>query len=363
MKNSDLAQDTPFSFKNYLIYIGIDVHEKSWKVTIRLENREMKTFSSPPSAEALHEYLLKNYPDGTYLSVYEAGFCGFSAHRKLVKLGMKNIIVNPSDIPMSDKDKKSKSDTRDSRTLAKELERGSLTGIYVLSLEDERYRTVFRLRKQFEKEKRRTMVRIRSFFFTKGVSLPRATWGKASIASLRKKMEGKADEFVVNSLLDTLDYFKNKISEVSMELKRLTHSLGKNEEKEIIETAPGVGPATSEALLAEIIDPRRFKDDDHICSYVGLIPNTRSSGENERSCGLTKRRNGRLRHVIIEAAWVASKKDPELSLAYAKLTKRMKAGDAIIRIAKKLLIRIKRVWTNMEPYKINVNMTDEEIAS
>ena len=46
------------------------------------------------------------------------------------------------------------------------------------------------------------------------------------------------------------------------------------------------------------------------------------------------------------------RKDPALTLAFAELTKRMKKQDAIIRMAKKLVNRIRYVWKNQTVYKI-----------
>jgi hypothetical protein len=65
------------TFSNLHFFIGIDTHLKQWKVTIRNCGIELKTFSMNPSPDELHKYLNKHYPNGTYLVVYEAGFCGF----------------------------------------------------------------------------------------------------------------------------------------------------------------------------------------------------------------------------------------------------------------------------------------------
>ena len=67
------------AFKGKKIYVGIDVHKRSWKVTIMLDEITHKTFSQGPEAKILVDYLRHNLPGGTYLSAYEAGFCGFRA--------------------------------------------------------------------------------------------------------------------------------------------------------------------------------------------------------------------------------------------------------------------------------------------
>ena len=60
------TQITKLSFTDQSIYVGIDVHKKSWKVTIGTENHEHKSFSMNPSAHELSNYLSRNFPGGTY---------------------------------------------------------------------------------------------------------------------------------------------------------------------------------------------------------------------------------------------------------------------------------------------------------
>ena len=60
------------SFKGQNIYIGIDVHFKSWVITIMIGTIVYKTFSQNPDAKELSKYLQNNFPDGNYYSVYEA---------------------------------------------------------------------------------------------------------------------------------------------------------------------------------------------------------------------------------------------------------------------------------------------------
>ena len=104
--------------------------------------------------------------------------------------------------------------------------------------------------------------------------------------------------------------------------------------------------------LTEFIDISRFKKFDKLCSFLGLVPSTDSSGERQRDIGLTPRCNKYLKHMIIESSWIAVRKDLSLLNAYAKLTDRMAKTDAIIRIARKLLNRIHYVWKNQSPYKV-----------
>lgn len=102
------------NFKGHNIYVGFDVHKKNWKVTVMAESIMYKSFNQPPHPEVLVNYLQKNFPGGTYHSAYEAGFCGYWIHYQLQQLGVKSIIVNPADIPTTQKEKVQKEDLRDS---------------------------------------------------------------------------------------------------------------------------------------------------------------------------------------------------------------------------------------------------------
>lgn len=99
---TQFTKKTDFSNQNF--YIGLDVHKKSWHVTILTDGIELKAFSQPPYANILADYLHTNYPGGNFFSAYEAGFCGYSAHRQLCCRGINNIVVNPADIPRMNKE-------------------------------------------------------------------------------------------------------------------------------------------------------------------------------------------------------------------------------------------------------------------
>ena len=110
-------------------------------------------------------------------------------------------------------------------------------------------------------------------------------------------------------------------------------------------------------LLTELVDIHRFKGLDHLASYVGLVPGEHSSGETAIITGISMRRNPFLRTVLIESAWVAARKDPALTAAFTDLAKRMPKNKAIVRIARKLLNRIRFVLLHQTEYQYSVTAT------
>ena len=87
-------------FTGKQLFIGLDVHKKSWSVTILVDGTEHRTFTQPPDPESLNIYLQRMFPGGEYNSAYEAGFCGYAIHRRLNELGINNIVINAADIPL-----------------------------------------------------------------------------------------------------------------------------------------------------------------------------------------------------------------------------------------------------------------------
>ena len=153
------------SFAGCHFFIGIDTHLSNWKVTTRLNGVELKTFSMNPSPNELFNCLNKNYPEGIYHIVYEAGFCGFWPQRKFKDLGLNCIVVNPADVPTSNKEKVNKNDPIDSRKLARELENKSLKGIYVPDLFHEELRDLVRHRYRIVQNQTRIKNRIKGLDF------------------------------------------------------------------------------------------------------------------------------------------------------------------------------------------------------
>ena len=87
----------------------------------------------------------------------------------------------------------------------------------------------------------------------------------------------------------------------------------------LLQSIPGVSVLGSMIIITELIDIKRFRNLDHLCSFVGLVPDTRSSGEVQRVGGLTYRANKRLRTLLIEASWIAIRHDNS-SVSYTHLT-------------------------------------------
>jgi transposase len=345
------------SFKNNNFFIGIDTHLKSWRVTIRNSGLELKTFSMNPSPAELLNYLTGHYPNGSFNIVYEAGYCGFWPLRKFRELGINCIIVNPADIPSSNKEKVVKTDPTDSRKLARELENNSLKPIYIPDVYAEQIRSLMRLRSQIVQNQTRIKNRIKMLLYNYGIIIPKEhlsnpRWSGLFISWLHSvKLTSNAGQFTLDNLLLQLQQCREHLNLVLHQLRAEAKSKSIEPIISSLVSVPGIAFITAMSLYTEIIDIKRFRNFDHLASFVGLVPSLYSSGNTEYSRGISFRHNKFLRPLIVEAAWTAIRKDPAITLIYSQLIHNMPKQKAVIKIAKKLLSRIRHVWIKQEQYQ------------
>ena len=353
---TQVTKKIDFSGKD--LFIGLDVHKKSWSVTILVDGIEHRTFTQPPDPVALNHYLLRMFPGGNYSSAYEAGFCGYKIHRELNALGIKNIVINAADIPTSQKDKLQKRDPIDSRKIARGLEKGFLKGIHIFDRNMEELRSLNRTRFFLMRDLRRSKSRIKSFLHYYGepipVELDNNQWTFKFVAWLKQvqmKTSGGQDAF--DNLISSYEYHRKQL----VELSRLVRQRIREYDRELyslLTKISGIGPLTASALITEIGDICRFNNIDQLGSYVGLVPRIRESGEITHTGGITFRCNSFLRTLLIESSWQAVRMDPAIMLYYKKHLVNNKGHKVIIKVARKLLNRIRFVMKNRQPYLTGV---------
>lgn len=352
MPVSKVSQSRDFTGENF--YIGLDVHKKSWSVTVRTSNLEVGHFSQAPDPKALCSYLNRKFPSGSYYSAYEAGFSGTSTHTALCKLGIKNIIVHAGDIPNTDKEKKNKTDVHDSRSIAKYLEKGLLKPIHVLTVEQQELRGYFRLRETQVADQTRASHRLKSFLNFIGIHLPMEMQmnGKFTNKQLlwikAQRLSTAAGQACLQQNIANFKEQRIKVTEVTKSLRKFVIEKFTDAYNNLM-TVPGIGSITAIALIAEIGDFDRFETPGEYCSYLGMIPWNHSSGDSNRTFGVQPRCNGHLRPLLVEAAWIAIRKDAGLLLYYKKHAAKNNK-HAIMKVARKLALIAKGVVTNNKPY-------------
>ena len=351
----ELIKSSKLDFTGQPIYIGLDVHKKSWSVSIFSKHGEHKTFTQPPEADKLVHYLRHYFPGGLYHAVYEAGFSGFWIHDQLKEKGIHCIVVNPADVPTKNKERRTKRDPIDCRKLARSLRNGEIEGIYVpcrSKLED---RSLIRTRQSMVRKQTRCKNQIKGMLLFYGGVIPEQRemghWSRRFIQWIERiRMERASGDIALKAHLEELSHLRQLIASLNRAILRLARTEEYRPFVRLLKTVPGISTLTAMILLTELGEITRFPSLDELSCYVGLIPDTQESGEKEYVGGITQRRHSQLRWLLIEASWTAIRKDPALLMAFEEYCKRMRKTKAIVKIARKLLNRIRYVLKNQAEY-------------
>jgi len=351
-----MKQGTQLDFSGQTIFAGIDVHKESWKVCIRSKHMELRTFSQNPSAKELSDHLKRNYPMASFQVVYEAGFCGFTAYREFAREGISCTVVNPADVPTSDKEKQRKSDTVDCRKLGKNLSEGALIGIFVPGIEQQDDRGIIRFYQQMIKDQTRFKNRIKGWLHFQGITINSEGkhWSNNFIRELKELSLTPTARIHLDLLLQGYGQVRSMVLAATRQVRALSQQERHQKNIELIRSIPGIGEITALLCIAEIGDINRFKDLDSLCDFAGLVPNVHGSGNKDNVLGLTHRGHHQLREKLIEASWRAIRFDPAMTMAFNVYCKRMNKNKAIIKIARKLLNRIRFVMKNKTAYVMAV---------
>ena len=354
-----MIQGKPLDFSGQSIFCGIDVHKKNWSICLRNHERELKVFSQDPDAALLSRYLKKYYPNAHIQVVYEAGFCGYWPQQVFSCQGIECLVVHPGAIPQTSCDRRYKTDVVDCRKLAVELSKGFLKSIHIPSVSTIQCRSLVRTRQQLVQDQTRYKNRILSFLNFFGIPVPAgykncSHFSKRFLTYLKQLELPQASRQALDVKINMLQSLREQLLQINKELRMMAHSQAYKKDVDLLVSIPGIGLHSALIVLTELEDIRRFKNFDHLASYVGFKPDVYSSAQKNLVRGITRQCNHVLRETLVECAWMSVGKDPALTQAYYEYKKRMHYNKAIIRIAKKLLNRIRYVLIKQQAYQIGL---------
>jgi len=319
-----------------LIKLGVDVH---WREHVVV--RQVDGLSPQPAQrfapDAFVAWVAKQVQQADVVHCcYEAGPFGFVLHRRLVGLGVKNLVVRPRN--WDEYGKKVKTDRRDALALVSCLDRyvagntEALTSIRVPTETEEQSRSVSRQREQLLEHRKRLAAQGLSCARYYGHDLPDEWWRAKKFETLRAELP----EF----LFTLLEGVQRIALVVHTQLDALSEQI-ESAQTELLPT--GLGALTSQVLDRETGDWHRFKNRRQIASYTGMVPSEHSSGERRQRGAITKHGNPRMRHILVEASWRLQQFQPNykaVASRRAALDTAKRKGDKAAR--KKLCVGLGR---------------------
>lgn len=346
-------------FTGKTIFVGIDVHLKDYQVACVHNKITLGNHRMPAEAQTLISHLNRRYPGATFKCVYESCAWGFDLQRRLTGAGMDCIVVHAADVSTSDKERRRKTDPVDASKLARGLEDGSFEGIYVPDEDQQKERNLMRYRQRLTWDLNRSKNRLKSLLKYQGYTIPeklvKSSWGKNFMDWVRTLADKDTVlEPVLLLELEQIELLRQLKLKTEKKLRELMKTEKYKRNAELIMSIPGIGPVNAMLYTLELGDTSRFNSFHNLNSFVGFCPDKHSSGDKDKSLGITRRGNRQLRSALVEAAWVAIKVDPAMLDAYKEFTRRMPGHKAIVRVARKLLRRMRAVLITKIPYQKGV---------
>ena len=337
------------------IYMGLDLHRKSWHLTIRTQHQELKKMSMPPQWEVLRK-IIDDFSARRVEVVYEAGYFGFSLYDRITAHGALCVVTPPSLMPQ-ESGNRVKTDKKDSGKLARLLAKGELKAVSVPSVEQRNHRQVLRQRSQMISARTRVQLQIKAFLAFHGVPCQPCTgkWSGLFVQSLHDiDFHDVHLQQSFGAMLEQYAFLNAQILRSTKRLRAMSISPLYRQRFRLLRSIPGVGLLTAMEILLELGDMSRFSNAEQLAAYVGLTPTQHSSGDKIRLGHITGMGKGNLRGVLTEASWTLIKKDGAMAQKYERIKARSGSKRAIVAVAHNLLLRIRRILLDDVPYAVGV---------
>jgi len=163
-----------------VLKLGLDLHYRQVTVAMQEEDGRIKAVGKM-GHEAFVSWLEKKRKEGWEIySCYEAGASGYWLHRRLVEMGVKNLVVVPK--AMNQAGQKQKTDRRDAGELCDALDRylrgngKALSPVAVPTVEQEEKRALIRYHRQIMADRSRYEARGKGLLCAQGIEVRGRWW-------------------------------------------------------------------------------------------------------------------------------------------------------------------------------------------
>ena len=397
-----------------MFYLGIDIGKRNHEAGLIDEKgnpigKTLRFANSKDGSQKLLTFLNQHdlSPDNTAIGLEATGHYWLSMFSYLHKLGFKPTVFNPlqSDALRHFYIRKTKNDTKDAYLIAQVIRIDSPKETPFIEEDLLRLRHLERLRYSFvdqSSDLKRKVISLLDQVFPEYEQFFSDVFGKSStelllhsplpeelleidvekLATLLNQVSkgryGKSRSLnkahlLHDSALNTFgidiatDVFKLQIKLLLEQIHLIEQHLKEiesvmieisNRQEHYLTTITGISDVTACVILGEIGSIERFERPEQLVAFAGLDASVHQSGDFTGSkTRLSKRGSPYLRRAIWQSAFVASFRDPALSLHYQRLRKRGKAhGTAVGAVARKLTHIIFAILRDRKPYEPRPNV-------
>jgi len=336
-------------------HVGIDLGKREYTMAVIGKNRKMTIHHGKTciqGRQALYRLL-----EPTDKVALEAGNLAFIMAREIMeKIGCEVRVLNSAKLPFI-WDAPTKTDKEDAMKLAHLVEERRDEKLPIVPLpsekEMERRKTISSYGREMN-NRTRLINTLHAIFVHQG----HTTIVKKNLATAERRQQAIQvlaghEREEAEWLLKYLELHEQRIKELRGKIKE---EAANDEDMKRLQSIPGIGPVVAYAFTAHVGDGSRFSKGAQVSNYIGFVPRLDYSGTIQRHGHITKRGNGYLRGLLVQAAWTVTlcKKGGALSTRYKYYTlcQEVSKKKTIVSIARKLAELMYSVLRNKTIYEV-----------
>jgi transposase len=336
-------------------YVGLDLGKREWTMAIIGTNGKMKLHEGKTSIQG-RQSLCRLLEKGDKVAI-EAGNLAFIVTREIMeRVGSEVRVLNSAKLPLI-WDTPTKTDKEDAMKLAHLIEERRDDKLPLVPLPSEQEMARRKLLANYGREQRnrtKQLNTLHSLFVHQG----HTTVVKKQLATAAKRQEviellnGQERE-EAEWILKYLALHEARLTELK---KKITAEAKEDEDMQRLQSVAGVGPIVAYAYVAHVGDGSRFTKAAQVSNYLGFVPRLDYSGTIQRQGHISKRGNGYLRGLLVQAAWsmIRCKDGGALKERYRFLTITMGRSKkkSIVSIARRLAELMYSLLKNRKEYEV-----------
>ena len=334
-------------------------NQKTHGATFTSADGRGRRFTCETNAKSLGVVFAQAKLSGVTQVFFEAQPAAFRVADLVLAHGLTPVIANTHAEGFAARARSTKSDKLDVDRLGGMALRGDITGIHVPEPIDRDRRSLVELRASLVADQTAAKNRIRGLAEQEWLTLPEgnACWTKEGLASLRTQSQ---DRRLGATLRVRLSVLLDQLRSLAQSIQRLDRSLTQlrketPDAQRLLEEMPGFGPATTDAFIAFIGNPKTTGYSSRsAAAATGLNPTQRQSGKTLIPGPISKAGNATLRGYLVEAAQQAMIRYPEWQALRSHFTKGkddpITTGKATVAVARRLALTAAALLRSGNPY-------------
>jgi transposase len=354
------------------IFVGIDLGDKNSVARTAVDREKTERFgfvnNRQGRARLFGEAKRKAAQAGgaKIVMAYEASSCGFVLRDEAQRAGIECWVLAPTKMEKSVEQRKHKNDDRDADDVVEKLRGHVLAGnrlptVWVPDQQTRDDRELIRTRLELVDKQTQMKSQIQMLLKRHGLEKPSGL-GAGWTHGYRRWLEALAESEslgwgsrqALSSLLGQLKFMEAEIERMQKPLEQLANEPRHKPIIDELTQESGIGLLTAIVYRTEIGNAGRFGRGRQVGKFVGLIPTSHESGQqNDRKGHISRQGPPRLRKVLCQASWVHVRHDPEARRMYQQLVLRnpKKKKIALVAMMRRLAVRL---WHRMRKIELQL---------